>query len=148
VEIVLRPTVEDDWPVLYEQQLDPVATEMAVFASRDWDAFTEHQRKIAADPEVIARTIVADGVVAGSIGSFTIEGERQVGYWVGREHWGRGIATAALVALLEVETTRPLRGHVVTTNGGSKRVLEKAGFVLVDTVRGADGVDEHVLELA
>ena len=54
-----------------------------------------------------------------------------VGYWIGKEHWGRGIASAALVLYLDVERHRPLLATVVEHNAGSRRVLEKAGFQLV-----------------
>ncbi|MFN8426694.1 MAG: GNAT family N-acetyltransferase [Anaerolineales bacterium] len=30
---------------------------------------------------------------AGSIGSWDMEGKREVGYWIGKEFWGKGIAT-------------------------------------------------------
>jgi RimJ/RimL family protein N-acetyltransferase len=53
-----------------------------------------HQAKIRADPPVITRTIVVDGDVAGWIACWGDE-KRAVGYWVGREHWGKGVATAA-----------------------------------------------------
>jgi hypothetical protein len=34
----------------------------------------------------------------GHIASFDLEGHREVTYWIGREDWGRGIATRALKA--------------------------------------------------
>lgn len=54
-----------------------------------------------------------------------------LGYWIGREFWGRGIASAALSQFLHYETTRPLTAHVVKHNAASIRVLQKAGFTLV-----------------
>ncbi|MEZ5093993.1 GNAT family N-acetyltransferase [Nocardioides sp.] len=67
--------------------------------------------------------------------------------------WGRGIASAALRAFLEIETTRPLCGRVAAHNLGSARVLERAGFVRVGSDAGfAAGagreVVEHLYELA
>ena len=62
--------------------------------------------------------------------SFEREGRREVGYWIGRDHWGRGVATAALVAFLGEETTRPLHAGVEPQNGGSLRVLAKCGFAV------------------
>lgn len=56
----------------------------------------------------------------------------EVGYWLGRAHWGRGIATAALVALTEhAFAEHPLtRVFAVpfATSAASMRVLEKAGY--------------------
>jgi RimJ/RimL family protein N-acetyltransferase len=71
--------------------------------------------------------------------SFVRDGERQVGYWIARDRWGRGIATAALTALLEQVTERPLCARVAAHNRGSLRVLEKCGFRLVGEER-----QEHV----
>lgn len=148
----LRASIEADLPILYEFQLDPEATRMAAFPSRDWDAFAAHQRRIWADPALIARTIVADGQVAGSIGSYPEGDKRLVGYWIGREHWGRGIATGALAALLEIEPTRPLHAYVAKHNIGSRRVLEKCGFTVIGEERWfndrlGEEIDEYLLEL-
>ncbi len=60
-----------------------------------------------------------------------ILGDTLVGYWIGREHWGKGIATRALTLLLTEVDTRPLHAHVAQHNAGSIRVLEKCGFRVV-----------------
>ncbi len=147
----LRTATESDLPTLYEQQLDPEATAMAAFPSRDEEAFYAHTKKIMADKSVIFRVIVRDEQVAGSIGSWEMEGKREVGYWIGREYWGKGIATQALTQYLEVEKIRPLSAHVAKHNVGSKRVLEKNGFKVIgeDKYRNSAGkeVEEFVLEL-
>ena len=102
---------------------------MAAFLARDRAAFDAHWAKnILGNPAAINRTIVVDGEVAGNIGSWLQDGVRLVSYWIGREHWGKGVATRALAAFLDVVTERPLRAHVVKHNVGSIRVLEKCGF--------------------
>ena len=146
MEVQLRETVAGDLPILFAHQADPVASTMAAFPSRDWDAFVAHQAKIQADPEVVTRAVVAGGEVVGAIGSFTIDDAREVGYWIGRDHWGRGIATAALRALLVLEPVRPLWAHVAAHNVGSRRVLEHCGFAVVREQR-VDGVDEFLTRL-
>lgn len=149
--ILLRLVTESDLPTLYEQQLDPEATAMAAFPSRDEEAFYAHSKKIMADEAVIFRAIIYDGQVAGSIGSWEMEGKREVGYWIGREFWGKGIATQALTQYLEVEKARPLFAYVVKHNVGSKRVLEKNGFKVIgeDSYTNPAGVlvDQFVLKL-
>ena len=137
--VVLRPVAPGDLPVLFEHQRDPAATAMAGFPARDRAAFTAHWERILADPGVLARAVVADGRLAGNVVSFEHEGRREVGYWIGREFWGGGIATAALAAFLEVETARPLHAGVARHNVGSLRVLEKCGFAAC----GRDG--DHVI---
>ena len=71
-----------------------------------------------------------DGQVVGSLVSFMMQGQREVGYWFGREYWGHGLATSALAAFLLVETRRPLYAYTAKHNTGSQRVLEKCAFKL------------------
>ena len=146
VPVELRETTDADLQTLFEFQADPEASAMAAFPSRELPAFLEHEAKIRADPTTITRTVVSDGLVVGSIGSWDAEGERDVGYWIGRDHWGKGFATAALRAFLELEPSRPLVAHVAEHNVGSRRVLEKCGFVL-DHAAYEEDVIEHVMVL-
>ena len=145
-EVSLRETVDADLGTLFEFETDAEASAMAAFPSRDLPAFLEHQAKIKTDPSAMRRTIVAGGDIVGSIGSWEAEGERAVGFWIGREHWGKGYATAALRQFLGIDPHRPLHAHVVEHNVGSRRVLEKCGFVLDHSVQEED-VLEHVLVL-
>jgi len=101
---------------------------MAAFKSRDRDAFMAHWAKIMANPACAARVILANGIVTGNIGAWTDGAERLVGYWIGREFWGRGIASAALAQFLHYEAARPLTARVAKHNPASIRVLRKAGF--------------------
>ena len=128
--ISLRLVIPDDLPIFFEQQLDPVATQMAAFPSRAREAFMAHWAKIMQDENVLLRTVLLDGQVAGSLVSFVIAGQREVGYWYGRDFWGRGLATRALSAFLLVETRRPLHAYTAKHNTASQRVLEKCAFKL------------------
>ena len=106
-----------------------------------------HWAKIMANPQQLARTILADGHVAGNIGSWASESEQFVGYWIGREYWGQGIATTALRQFLPEVPRRPLTALVAKHNGGSIRVLQKCGFLQVgeESFPGADGHIVHEL---
>jgi aminoglycoside 6'-N-acetyltransferase len=139
-QVELRDVHPDDLPVLFEHQRDPEAIRMAAFPSREWSTFLAHWTRILADDSVTKRAIVADGVVAGNIVSWTEDGARLVGYWLGREHWGRGIASEALRRFVAVETTRPLVAHAARHNAASIRVLRKAGFELAEE-RPVEGED-------
>ena len=90
----------------------------------------------------MTRTVVSSGEVAGNIGRWEADGRKLVGYWIGREFWGRGLATRALSELLAVVDTRPLQAHVAKSNVASIRVLETCGFVEVGGHTGDDGVEE------
>ena len=131
-EVSLREVRVSDLPILFEHQADPEATRMAAFPSRDRDAFMAHWAKIMANPAGSLRTVLCGGSVVGNIVAWTDGADRLVGYWIGREFWGRGIATAALAQFLDYEAIRPLTAHVVKHNAASIRVLEKAGFQLAD----------------
>lgn len=141
-DVRLRDVLESDLPIFFEHQLDPVATQMAAFPARDREAFMAHWGRILRDDSVVAKTILFEGQVAGNVVSFEQSGEREVGYWIGRQHWGKGIGTTALAAFLELVPARPLYAHVVKHNLGSLRVLQKCGF----TICGEDG-DELILRL-
>lgn len=130
----LRTVTEDDLPIFFEDQADPEASRMAAFPSRDRKAFMEHWTRILLDESVLARTVVFDGRVAGNVVSFVHEGHREVGYWIGKAFWGRGIATGALASFLREETERPIYAGVAKHNAASIRVLEKCGFTFTDRV--------------
>ena len=144
---VLREVVETDLPVLYEYERDPEAAAMAAFPARERDAFMAHWAKTLANDSALTWTVVSDGAVAGNIGCWEDHGRRFVGYWIGREFWGRGLATQALGELVDVVDARPLHAHVVKTNVASIRVLEKCGFVEVEEHAGDDGIVELLMEL-
>ncbi|WNG57588.1 GNAT family N-acetyltransferase [Archangium gephyra] len=148
--MILRTVTDEDLPIFFEHQRDPEALRMAAFQSRERDAFMTHWRTNVLRPENLSRTIVVGGVVVGNIGSWEQDAKRLVGYWIGREHWGKGIATRALSEFLALERTRPLNAWVASHNAGSIRVLEKCGF---QTVIGGnqvheDGMTEVLMQLA
>ncbi len=136
--VCLRPVVDSDVETLYRHQADPVANLLADFPAREHAAYLEHIARIRQDPDCLLRAITVADVVVGNIGSFWRDGVREVGYWIDREHWGRGIATAALRAFLDVERARPLHAGVAPGNEPSARVLTRCGF-LPDGVDDADG---------
>lgn len=154
MQIALRPVHDSDLPVFYRQMNDPESLRMAAFTPKDpadRDAFDAHWQRIRASSAVV-RAILADGDVVGSAAVYGEPGEREVTYWVDRSHWGRGIATAALRALLAEVPERPLYARAAEDNAGSRRVLEKCGFRVTARAtgyahaRGAQ-VDEVVLVL-
>jgi RimJ/RimL family protein N-acetyltransferase len=133
---LLRDAVATDLPVFFEHQADPEAAVMADFPPRDREAFDRHWQRLLADPSLTKKTIVVDGEVAGNAVSWVQDGRRLVGYWLGKEFWGQGVATRALSELIDELGTRPLFAYVAKTNIGSIRVLEKCGFVRSDEDEG------------
>ena len=132
-ERVLRNVIDRDLPVFFEHQADPEAVAMADFPAREREAFDAHWKRILADPSLYKKTIVFEGRVAGNAVSWPQDGRQLVGYWLGKEFWGKGLATQALAELIDDLGTRPLYAYVAKTNIGSIRVLEKCGFVRDET---------------
>ena len=146
--IMLRAVEPDDLEVFYRQQADPVANAMAAFPARDRTAHEAHWRKLLADDSLMVRTVVDGGEVVGHVGSWVGDGARQVSYWIGRGHWGRGLATRALAELVAEIDERPLHARVAEHNGASIRVLAKCGFSIVGTHQEpGDPVTEVLLRL-
>ena len=131
--ILLRDVIASDLPIFFEQQFDPVANQMAAFPARDREAFMAHWVKILADENEHPQDHPlrwTGGRQHRELGAARQGSEQEVGYWLGREYWGKGIATQALSAFLEHVTTRPLYAHVVKHNIASIRVLAKCGFTI------------------
>jgi len=148
----LRDVTEDDLAVFFAHQQDPDACRMAAFPSRDKEAFMAHWARILADTSVRKFSVLLDGQLVGNIAIYLHEGKREVGYWIGKEHWGKGIATRALAAILLLDKERPLFAHVAKQNPASKRVLEKCGFETIGEdswtpTGGSEVVEEYVLIL-
>jgi RimJ/RimL family protein N-acetyltransferase len=74
----------------------------------------------------------------------------ELGYWLGRRHWGRGVATAAVEAIcrygFETLGLRRIYACVFAPNVASVRVLEKAGFQLEGRHRLAVCKDDELLD--
>jgi RimJ/RimL family protein N-acetyltransferase len=105
-----------------------------------------HWTTILADDTIMKKTIVVDDQVAGDIVMFGPLNEREVGYWIGPEFWGRGIATKALTLQLTQVHERPLFAHVAKHNIASFRVLEKCGFVTIGEDRVMSEMETEVVE--
>jgi RimJ/RimL family protein N-acetyltransferase len=98
---------------------------------------------IALDDQAVGGIGVAAGTgIARKTGQF--------GYWLGRSHWGRGLATAAAIALrrhiLADGRFARLEAAVFAWNPASMRVLEKAGFVREGTLKNSVFKDGHLTD--
>jgi RimJ/RimL family protein N-acetyltransferase len=138
-EIKIRNIIESDLQVFFEQQLDPDANQMAAFTSKDpadRRAFDTKWEKILADDTITIRTILFNDAVAGHVVSHSWFGDPEISYWIGKEYWGKGIASESLMQFLTDLKQRPLFARVVKDNIGSMRVLEKCGFVVSGSDKG------------
>ncbi len=150
MNVSLRPMEDGDLDAIYRQSTDPESIRMAAFTAADptdRGAFLDRMSRLRSDASVSHRVIDVDGVVAGTIGFFRIDGQPEVTYWVDRALWGKGIASAALQLLLAEIVERPLYARAASDNLGSLRVLEQAGFRRIGVDRGfAQGRGEEIEE--
>ncbi|MGW3283912.1 GNAT family N-acetyltransferase [Streptomyces sp. NPDC001002] len=143
-DVRLRDVEEGDLEVFFAQEHDEEAVRRSRFTPRGRERFMTHWvTRILGDDTVFVQAVTVDGEPAGHIVSWWEEDRRFIGYWLGRQHWGRGTGTKALALFLQQERTRPLHADPFTGNTGSVRLLEKLGFQRTGTVR--HGEDEHVM---
>lgn len=139
MDITLRMTTSQDLEQLFLFQLDPQACYLAAFMAKDHtdkEAYIAKYTNFLNDPTINMRTILVNGIIAGSVSKYVMEGDAEITYWIDKQYWGQGIATKALNEFLKIETTRPIYGRVAFDNIGSQKVLEKCGFVKSGTDRG------------
>lgn len=110
--------------------------------------------RVGAQDPVTAFAIEVDGEAAGGItlmpGHDIERVSAEVGYWLGRAFWGRGIVTDALRATTD-HAFAHLGLHRVfavpfVRNAASRRVLEKAGYVREGTMRRSAIKDGELLD--
>lgn len=149
--IELRALDDDDLDAIFEMMRDREAIAMAAFTAENpddraaFDAWIERQR---ADENVLSFVVTENGGFAGTIAAFTVDGDREVTYWIARHAWGRGVATAALRLLVSHEPIRPLFARAAAHNAASIAVLEKAGFTEVSrNTDYAPGVGREIDEI-
>ena len=142
--VQLRPSVDSDLQVFFEQQLDPESNRMAAFAAKDpgdREKFLTHWAKLQDDPTVIIRTIMVGDAVAGYVASFLRGTEREVCYWLGKKFWGQGIATAAVRKMVSIVVNQyQVTALFIVAEAGnlpSLRLAERLGFTLAPTVVAA-----------
>ena len=129
--VQLRDVVEADLPIMFQHQLGPPSKPDGRVRPEGLDCLfgtldenpqrSDHNQKVHCLRRNRGR----------KHREFRGSGKSLVGYWIGREFWGKGIATKALAKFLEQIPTRPLHAYVATRNGASIRVLEKCGFSIV-----------------
>ena len=136
--LLLRPGFPEDAPALAAAIADEgIARNLATvpwpYRMRDAEAFLASPR----DPVLPSLLIFERGPgapqLAGSCGlGRRPSGAVEMGYWIGRPYWGRGYATEACTALVDIARALglgSLEGSHFVDNPASARVLEKLGFV-------------------
>jgi RimJ/RimL family protein N-acetyltransferase len=131
----LRPFTKDDVPRLVH--LLNAGPEISVrtatipfpYAEEDALRFLEHLKNSGDS----AFAMECDGELVGAIGIIGNGAEVEIGYWVGKDYWGKGYATDAVALLIDIARSSGsvcLFADVFPDNPASARVLEKNGFLL------------------
>jgi len=129
--VTLRDPISSDFETIFAMTQDPVGNAMSMVYPLSRELFEQRWSRERGEREV-TKTILMGNEVVGKIGSFSVEDETHVGYLIAQAHWGKGIMSEALRQFVELIAHRPLIAHVASPNIGSRRVLEKCGFVLID----------------
>ena len=84
--------------------------------------------------------IEINGKVVGGIGFRDIQDHRaEIGYWLGRKYWNKGIMTSIVKSFTKFGFKklkfRRIQAHVFVQNKNSARVLEKSGYKLEGRLR-------------
>lgn len=107
------------------------------YGPADADAFIDDARRANGEGEALVMAIACRDRPEALIGAASIApgvegGAPQLGYWLGRPHWGQGLASEAACALIRVYFAYArgvaLTAEVMARNPASRRVLEKCGF--------------------
>lgn len=121
-------------PDLFKFHQEPEANQMAAFIRddyKDYNLFFKRWEQITKNEENTLNLIYCDKTLVGYICAYKLFNEINVGYWLGKEFWGRGIASFALKLFISKFKNKTLFARVAFDNIASIRVLEKCGFSLI-----------------
>jgi RimJ/RimL family protein N-acetyltransferase len=152
--LVLRPFGLDDAPAVQWLLSEQAVAEQTLTVPHPYppgaavEFIGQHAEWIASGKRLIW-AITLDGVLVGAMGLHIVAAHRraEVGYWIGREHWGQGIATEALRAVLahgfDVVGLHRIDAQHYTENPASGAVMRRVGMMHEGRLRGVvhrDGV--------
>ena len=131
--LFLRPPFPEDWQAIHARINDEGVVRN--LGRAPWPYGETDARSFASmnqDPRLPHFLVTLPGVgVIGSAGLGEHDGRPEIGYWIGRDFWGRGYATEAGRAVIAIARTlghqRLTAGHFVD-NPASGKVLRKLGF--------------------
>ncbi|TDN91023.1 GNAT family N-acetyltransferase [Microbacterium sp. BK668] len=149
--IELRALDDDDLDAIFEMMRDPEAIEMAAFTASDPDdrgAFDDWIARHRASADVADFVVTERGAFAGTAALFSVDGDRELTFWITRHAWGRGVASETVRLLVSHEPIRPLFARAAAHNGAALAVLQRNGFTEVSrSTAYAPGVGREVEEV-
>ena len=100
-----------------------------------------------------AITLKENGALIGAIGlhSVSVHEKAEMGYWLGKEYWGKGYASEAAKCMVkfgfEQLHLHRIFAHYFMHNPASRRVMEKAGLKFEGVLRGEVVKDGRHIDL-
>ncbi len=143
---IIRRWTEDDASDLYRYASDSRVSEMALWPRHTSvemslyvirEFFMPNDQNFAISDKETGEVIGCIGLVPAGEEHYNLApAEREIGYWIGYPHWGKGLATETLKSLLEYcKESLGLKSAILTideNNKASQRVADKCGFVQID----------------
>ncbi len=135
--VELREFLPEDETLLVRYLADPQTVQyLSNRIPQPYTAEDAHWWVTSGSREQIARAVVVDNQLVGAVGVIRGQLEEwysaEIGYWIGREHWGHGYASQALQMmtdyLFEQTDLVRLAATVFAPNAASVKVLEKCGY--------------------
>ena len=135
--LFLRPGWPEDWEELHARVADEAVVKN--LAKAPWPYTADDARWFASQPQdqrlphffITLPTSAEPARIIGWVGLAQDGHAVELGYWLGREHWGKGYASEAAAAVISVARVlghkRLVAGHFID-NPASGRVLHKVGF--------------------
>jgi ribosomal-protein-alanine N-acetyltransferase len=137
--VTLRPSTTADAPIIFRIESDSEGRHMAAFGGEDSDllaVFQSRWERMLSDKAVLARIVLWNDRVVGSVLQFQLFEKPSIAYWIERGFWGKGIATRGLGIFLREYHVRPLYARVARDNLASQKVLENCGFKCIGEDKG------------
>ena len=159
--LVLRPPHQDDIPDLARLAANPRIARMLArmphpYGTEEAEAFVALAQEGNAPGGTWAVTIGETGAFVGCAGLDPSMRGLELGYWIGEPHWGKGYATEAAEALVDLAFRATgidmLHAACRTVNAASRRVIRKSGFryagedVMDSLAAGSVPVERYVLD--
>lgn len=146
--LLLRLVQEDDLPALFEINSDDAVTRCLPYASwqsfADAEAWFKRMSGLNASGDALMFVIVnnTSNMVIGTCVLFGYEegnASAEIGYVLGRAHWGSGFMHEALTVLIthafDAVGLRRLEAHIDSRNPASERVMARLGFTREGVLR-------------
>jgi len=141
--IDLRDLDDDDLDAVGAVLIDPDEVAPAGVGAADRDGIDEWVARQRQDPDAWIKVVTESGAFAGAAAAYTVDGEREVAWWIAPHARAREVGGHAVRLLATLEPERPLYARVSASESPPEAMLERIGFT--PATPSADGALRYVL---